>query len=49
MHPHRTYMREWITVSFVAAVLVVGSAYYYADSTWSPAHIYKIVVTPNGK
>jgi hypothetical protein len=40
-------MREWITWSFLAAVIVVGAAYYYADSTWTPANVYKIVVTPN--
>jgi hypothetical protein len=48
----RTYYRDWIAWSVVAAiVLVVGTEYYVQRTTGlsTPEYVYKIVVTPTSQ
>jgi hypothetical protein len=46
----RTYYRDWIAWSLLAAIAVVGGTEYYVQRTTglsTPEYVYKIVVTPN--
>jgi|CXWL01.1.fsa_nt_gi hypothetical protein len=46
----RTYYRDWIAWSLLAAIAVVGGTEYYVQQTTgmsTPEYVYKIVVTPN--
>jgi hypothetical protein len=48
----RTYYRDWIAWSVVAAIaVVVGTEYYIQRTTGmsTPEYVYKIVVTPTSE
>lgn len=46
----RSYARDWIAWSLVAAILVIAVTEYYTErqkGLTAPEYVYKIIVTPS--